>query len=98
MNTTIFTEIDWAAKIDERLTELGADTSHCAYSGLTAENVDGSEAVVKIFDDYDGGQYYADQVLECLKDLEPIDWSNPATANTETAFGPIWDSISAALV
>jgi len=86
------TTIDYAAQINERLSELKASTDYNPYSGLMAENVEGSEAVVKIFDDYQSGEYYADQVIEALKKEEPIDWDDHD--NTESVFGPIWDAIS----
>lgn len=96
MEATIFTGIDYAAQINDALFGLKADTSYNAYSGLTAENVEGSEAVVKIFDDYTSGEYYADQVLEALKGVDAISWD--AHDNTESAFTPIWDAISGAQI
>jgi hypothetical protein len=96
MEPTIFTEIDWALQVNDELSRLNADTGFNAHSGLAAESVAGSEAVVKIFDDYDSGEYYADRVIEILGNLEPIDWDEHD--NTETAFGPIWDALASAEV
>jgi len=91
MESTIFTEIDWATQINDLLFSLKADTTYNACFGLMAEPVEGSEAVVKIFDDYDSGQYYADQVIEALKGCSEIDWGDEDDAGH--AFGPIWDAI-----
>jgi hypothetical protein len=96
MESTIFTGIGWASQVNDELSRLNADTGFNAHSGLTAENVTESEIVVKIFDDYDSGEYYADRVLEILGNLEPIDWDKHD--NTETAFGPIWDALASAEV
>ena len=92
MESTIFTEVDYAAQVNSLLDDLKASTDYHPYSGLMAENVEGSEAVVKIFDDYASGEYYADQAIEALKKEDPIDWD--AHDNTESAFNPIWDAIS----
>ncbi|MDA0267242.1 MAG: hypothetical protein O3A14_09830 [Cyanobacteria bacterium] len=101
MEPTISTEIDYAAQINDLLDALNASTDYNPYSGLMAENVEGSEAVVKIFDDYSSGEYYADQAIEALKKEEPIDWDahdNTESAqigpNADSVFGPIWDAIS----
>jgi hypothetical protein len=80
MESTIFTEIDYAQQINDRFYDLGVSTDSNAYSGLTAENVEDSEAVVKIFDDYESGLYYADQVIEKLSDPDEE--------------GNIWEAIS----
>jgi uncharacterized protein YabN with tetrapyrrole methylase and pyrophosphatase domain len=97
MEATIFTAIDYASQINDILFSLKADTTtYNAYSGLTAENVPDSEAVVKIFDDYDSAEYYADQVIEALKGVDAINWDKHDS--TESAFGPIWDAISGAQI
>lgn len=96
METTVFAEIDWALQVNAELSKLNADTDFNACSGLTAENVAGSESVVKIFDNYDSSEYYADRVLEILGSLEPISWDEHD--NTETAFDPIWDALASAEV
>jgi hypothetical protein len=96
MESTIFTAIDYASQINDLLFSLKADTTYHAYSGLTAKNVEGSEAVVKIYDDYDSAEYYADQVIDALKGCDEIDWN--VQDNTEYAFNSIWDAISGCLI
>ena len=66
MEATIFTAIDYASQINDLFDSLGVSTDYDPCSGLMAENVEGSEAVVKIFDDSANGKYYADQVINLL--------------------------------
>lgn len=91
MQSTIFTEIDWAQQINDLLDGLNASNDHVP-SGLIAENVANSEAVVRISNFYVSGEYYADQVVEALSSVDQIDWS--AYDNAEIALGPVWDAIS----
>jgi hypothetical protein len=81
--------IDYATQINERLKELNASTDSDPYSGLTAENIGNGK--VKIFDDYDSGEYYAFIVLQSLESVDPINWDEHD--NTESAFNPIWDAV-----
>lgn len=84
MEATIFTEIDWAGQVNEILGAKGISTDYDPYSGLMAEMVEGSEAVVKIFSDHDGGEYYADQVIALLN------------AESDISLDEIWDVIAKA--
>ena len=81
-----------AEKINSRFAELNADTDANAYSGLTAEDI--GDGKVKIFDNYQSGEYNAEETLTALVAIEPINWSE----YDNSAFTPIWDAISSALV
>ena len=74
---TIFTGVNWGEKVNALLFDLDASTATHPYSGLMAESVEGSEAVVKIFDDYASGQFYADQVCIKLEQHGPVNWDEP---------------------
>lgn len=79
---------EYAIKINAELDRLAVGTGANAYNGLMVESVDDAEVVVKIFDDYVSGKYYADQVLACLESLAPGD----VTLNDEP--DNIWQAIS----
>jgi hypothetical protein len=79
-----------AAAINSLLNDLNASTEANAYSGLTAEEL--GDGMVKIFDDYDSGEYVADRVIAALESVPAIDWDEHD--NTESAFTPVWDAIA----
>jgi hypothetical protein len=82
MITTEYTsETDFIKLINAEFVRLGVDTDTDPYSGVMVEDVQGSEAVVRVFDDYTDDHFYADQLLVILKDadfatLDPDDDSN----------------------
>lgn len=82
--------IDYAAKVNELLDSLKASANYHAYSGLTAENI--SDNIVKIFDDYMSGRYYADHVIEALGKADPVDWSKEV--HSRSAVEHIWDALA----
>lgn len=88
-----FTEIDWAQQIDDILFELKADTFHCGELGLTAEAVEGSEAVVKIYDKESVATCYADRLQAGLQSIDAID-----LASADTVLDLVWDVIAEASV
>ena len=59
------------------LSDLNAGTDAHNYSGLMAEDVEGSEACIRVFDDYSSGQFYADQVCIKLEQHGPVNWDDP---------------------
>jgi hypothetical protein len=77
MESTIFTE-DWAEKVNDLLDYLNASTDAHPYSGLMAENIEDSKAIIRVFDDYASLVCYADQVLKRLwSDVNPVNWNDP---------------------
>jgi formylglycine-generating enzyme required for sulfatase activity len=73
----IFTGVNWAEKVNALLSDLNAGTDAHPYSGLMAEDVEDSEAVIRVFDDYASLVCYADQVLKSLSDACPVNWNEP---------------------
>ena len=87
---TTATAADYATQINQAFSRLNVDTDVNPYSGLMAENV--SPTVVKIFDDYASGEYYAVQALAALEECEPINLEE------ETDFQDIWQALRKAEV
>ena len=77
MESTIFTDVPWAEKVNAMLSDLNAGTDSHPCSGLMAENIEGSEACIRVFDDYASIICYADQVLLRLSDVSPVKWDEP---------------------
>ena len=80
-------EITWPDRIDERLTELDADTTASAKHGLTVENDAGSEAIVILSDTESTIRCYADQVFRALEQCDPVDWAEDDPTEH------IWDAL-----
>ena len=59
-------------ELRDELTRLGISYECDSYSGVSVQ--ESSPNTCRIFDDYDGGKYLTNEVLNCIKKFEKINY------------------------